>query len=72
MKDIELRHQGMAVALMRELAGIRVEVPSNPNCPADVQEELRERIRELAQAIAVGPNLPRSTGSISASKRTYR
>jgi hypothetical protein len=71
VKDIELRHQGMTVALLRELAGIRVGVPSNPDCPVDVQNELRERVRELAHAIEIGPKLPRSEASLAASDRTY-
>jgi hypothetical protein len=42
------------VAIMRELAGIRVQVPSNRNFPVQKMDQLRQRVYELAVALVEG------------------
>jgi hypothetical protein len=69
VKDIELHDQGMTTAILRELAGVRVRVPSNSGYPAEKQDELRARVRRMAEAIVNGPPLERSRGSLAASER---
>jgi hypothetical protein len=71
-KDIELQEQGITVAIMRELAGIRVQVPSNRNFPVQKMDELRQRVYELAVAIVDGGTMERSDASHAASARVYR
>ena len=72
MKDIEQKNHEATVAVLRELAGIRTKVPSNRNFPVRELDELRERVRELAQAIVDGGTMERSAGSLAASTRKAR
>jgi hypothetical protein len=75
--DIELKDHRKTVAVMRELAGLRTKVPSHgegdpqgrPPFRAHELDQLRARVRELAQAIVDGGTMGRSAGSIAASKR---
>jgi hypothetical protein len=61
-RDIEQVDHQVTVAVLRELAGIRTEVPSNRGFPANKMDELLKRVRVLAQAIVEAPdsaNMPR-------------
>jgi hypothetical protein len=76
--DIEQRDHEKTVAVLRELAGLRTKVPSHGDHPgraafdAADMHELRQRIRELAQAIVDRGTMDRSSGSIAASDRNRR
>jgi hypothetical protein len=72
MKDIEQKDHEKTVAVLRELAGIRTAVPSSRDFPVREMDELRERVRELAQAIVDGGTMERSGGSLAASTRRAR
>jgi hypothetical protein len=72
MKDIELHDPVITVAVFRELAGIRTEVPSNRNFPVETMDKLRGRAREMAKAIVDGGTMERSRGSVAASARRKR
>lgn len=72
MKDIEQKNHEATVAVLRELAGIRTEVPSDCDFPVREVDELRERVRELAQAIVDGGTMERSAASLAASARKGR
>jgi hypothetical protein len=75
--DLELKSHSKTVAVMRELAGLGTKVPSHGK--ADPQgrlpmnsfelDQLRDRVRELAQAIVDGGTMERSAGSLAASAR---
>jgi hypothetical protein len=69
MRDIELDNPVVTVAVLRELAGIRIDVPSNRDFPVQKMDELRDRVRAMAQAIVDGGTMERSRGSIAASQR---
>ena len=75
--DLELKSHSKTVAVMRELAGLRTKVPSHgkadpqgrPPMNAVELDQLRDRVRELAQAIVDGGTMERSAGSLAASAR---
>jgi hypothetical protein len=69
MRDIEQKNHQVTVAVLRELAGIRTVVPSNRDFPVNEMDQLRDRVRELAQAIVDGGTMERSPGSLAASQR---
>ena len=69
MRDIELHDPVITVAVFRELAGIRVAVPSNRDFTVEKMDKLRDRAREMAQAIVDGGSMERSPGSLAASAR---
>lgn len=78
--DVELKSHSKTVAIMRELAGLRTKVPSHgkadpqgrPPMSAVELDQLRDRVRELAQAIVDGGTIDRSPGSLAASARRYK
>jgi hypothetical protein len=80
MADIELRDHEKSAMVMRELAGLRKQVPGNaqprhwpakttPAMPADAMADLRARVRALAQAIVDGGTMEPSKGSVAATER---
>jgi hypothetical protein len=69
-RDIEQVDHQVTVAVLRELAGIRTEVPSNRGFPANKMDELLKRVRVLAQAIVEAPRF-REHASVAPSNRKH-
>jgi hypothetical protein len=69
MRDIELDDPRITVAVLRELAVVRTDVPSNRDFPVQKMDKLRDRVRAMAQAIVDGGTMERRRGSRSASQR---
>jgi hypothetical protein len=70
MEYIEGRYPKAALAILREMAGVRLAEKSGySECPTEELEALRRRMRELVTAAAEGGTMPRSQRSIAASNR---